>query len=186
MKRFLSLIGILKNISFDWNDIIFDIEVYYQLSSLLVVNGSDLNFSRVPSFPNCKTIDILELIPKCDAPTQIFVQLKGIKNLGVDLYMLDRHVASKRSLKSELLAYDGPTLTNPKLISVAKLEKHILKITQTKDLAEDESNGCQDYPNEKYQTFSDCDMQFVHEQMLDEGVMPFWATDNLDEVTGKR
>ena len=62
-------------------------------------------------------------------------------------------------------------------------ERHILKITQTKDAAEDTSNGCQDYPNEKYQTFSDCDTEFVHGQMSVEGVMPFWATDNLDEVT---
>ena len=64
-----------------------------------------------------------------------------------------------------------------------KQERHILKITQTQDAAEDESNGCQDYPNDKYQTFSDCDTEFVHQEMLGEGVMPFWATDNLEEVT---
>ena len=59
-------------------------------------------------------------------------------------------------------------------------------MTQTIDATEDESHGCQSYPNEQYQTFSDCDMEFVHEQMSLEGVMPFWATDNLDEVTAIR
>ena len=57
----------------------------------------------------------------------------------------------------------------------------ILKITQTKDAEEDESNGCKDYPNQRFKTFGECDGHFVHEQMRGEGLMPFWATDNLEE-----
>ena len=58
-----------------------------------------------------------------------------------------------------------------------------MKITQTKDAEEDESNGCKDYPNQRFKTFGECDGHFVHEQMRGEGLMPFWATDNLEEVT---
>ena len=141
--------------------------------------------SPVPTFPNCKTLDIQNYFPNFSTPIQIFIYIKKIDNLGVDLYVIDRHVSSRRSLKSELLAYTGPDVANSNLEKVRK-KRYILKMTQTKDAAEDESIGCQDYPNEKYQTFSDCDMEFVHGQMLGEGVMPFWATDNLDEVTSIR
>ena len=150
-----------------------------------IANGVDLVLSPVPSFPNCKTIDIQKLFQKWYMPKQIFISLNKIKNFGVDLYIIDRNVASRRSLKSEILAYSGPTLTHNNLKRTAK-KKLMLKMAQIKDAAEDESNGCQDYPNEKYPTFSDCDAEFVHEQMLGEGVMPFWATDDLDEVTAIR
>ena len=151
-----------------------------------MVKINDLALSPVPIFPNCKTIDIQDHFQNFSTPTQIYISLKKIDNLGVDLYILDRNIASRRRLKSELLAYTGPTLTNPHLMEKVKNEEHILKMTQTKDAAEDKSNGCQDYPNEKYQTFGDCEAEFVHGQMLGEGVMPFWATDNLDEVTSIR
>ena len=187
----LYFLGILKNISFDWNDMIASIKVYSSLSNnsnFRTINGSDLELSPIPIFPNCKTIDIQDYFQNFSAPTQIFLSLKRIENLGVDLYILDRNVASRRPFKSELLAYTGPTLTNPHLMQIVKDEKHILRITQTKDAAEDESNGCQDYPNGNYQTYSDCDADFVHKQILVEveGVMPFWATDNLNKVTAFR
>ena len=109
--------------------------------------------------------------------------MNQIKNMGINVFLLDKNFASKRSRKSELLAYTGPTLTNPNMEGVSKTERYILKITQSKDVAEDESNGCVDYPNKKFKTFGECDGHFVHEQMIGEGIMPFWATDNLEEVT---
>ena len=183
----LYFIGFLKNISFDWNDIIHSIHVYsQQTDNVTIVKGVDLDLSPIPSFPNCKTIDIQRHFPNLYAPKQIFIKFKNIsKNLGVELYMLDINLASRRSLKSQLLAYSGPILVNSKLARI-KEEKYILKITQTKEAEENKNTGCQDYPNEEYQTFSDCDAEFVHEQMLGEGVMPFWATNNLDEITAFR
>ena len=149
------------------------------------LNGSDLVLSNVPSYPNCKTVDIFDYFSKSLVPTQVFFVLKRTENLGVDLYLLDKNLESKRSVKSELSAYIGPRLTNPDLIT-SKWERLILRITQTKDAPEDESNGCLDYPIEKFQTFKECDANFVNKEMREEGVMPFWATDNLEEVTAFR
>ena len=148
-----------------------------------IFNGIDLVLNSVPQFPNCITIDLHEHFSKRDVPRQVFIRLKKVKNLGIDIYLLDKNFASKRSIKSELLAYTGPILTNPDLEIVSKTERFILKITQTKDAEEDESNGCVDYPNKRFKTFGECDGHFVHEQMRGEGIMPFWATDNLEEVT---
>ena len=175
---------ILQNISFDWSYIIDKLEVYSAVSNREpVIRGSDLDLSFVPQYPNCITIDLHEHFSKRDVPKQVFIRLKKFKNMGIDIYLLDKNFASKRSRKSQLLAYTGPILTNPDLEHFSKRERYIFKITQTKDDEEDESNRCRDYPNEKFKTFSECDGQFVHEQMIVEGIMPFWATDNLEEVT---
>ena len=150
-----------------------------------VLNGSDLVLNTVPSYPNCKTVDIFDYFSKSLVPTQVFFVFKKTDNLGVDLYLLDKKFESKRSVKAELSAYIGPRLTNPDL-KTSKWDRLILRITQTKDAPEDDSNGCLDYPIEKFQTFKECDAHFVNKQMREEGVMPFWATDNLEDVTAFR
>ena len=95
--------------------------------SYKIFNGSDDVFKPVPSYPNCKTIDIFDFFPKTLVPTQVFVDLKRTQNFGVDLYLLDKNFASMRSVKPELSAYTGPTLTNPDL-HIPKEERLILKI----------------------------------------------------------
>ena len=135
LNVFLEILG---KVSFDWNNIIDKIKVYYiGTNSYKKLNGSDLVLSTVPSYPNCKTLDIFDYFSIIPVPTQVFIYLKRTENLGVDLYLLDKNFASKRSVKSELSAYIGPRLTNPDLINTKK-ERLILKITQTKDAAEDE------------------------------------------------
>ena len=70
--------------------------------------------------------------------------------------------------------------SKPRFLDGAQLE------TWTVQAGEDESNACLDYPIENFQTFKDCDAHFVNKQMREAGVMPFWATDNLEEVTAFR
>ena len=111
-------LGILQKVSFDWTHIIDKIRLYSIMNnsySYKIFNGSDDVFKPVPSYPNCKTTDILDFFPQTLVPTQVFVDLKRTQNFGVDLYLLDKNFASKRSVKPELSAYTGPTLTNPDL-----------------------------------------------------------------------
>ena len=186
MENPVCFLEILEKVSFDWNIIIDKIKLYYiGTNSYKTLNGSNLALNTVPSYPNCKTLDLFDYLPKILVPTQVFIYIKKTDNLLVDLYLLDKNFASKRSVKSELFAYNGPKLTSPDL-KTSKWERLILKITQIKDAAEDESNSCQDYPIEKFQTFKECDAHFINKQMRNEGVMPFWATDNIEEVTALR
>ena len=178
-------LGILQSISFDWNDIIHTLEVTSVVTNRKqIINGTDLELSSVLQFPNCITIDLQKHFSKSDVlPRKVFIKLKPVKNMGIDVYLLDKNLASKRSIQSQILAYTGPIPTNPNLESISKTERFILKITQTKDAEEDKSNGCGEYPNKKFETFGECDGHFVHKQMIGEGIMPFWATDNIEEVT---
>ena len=177
-------LGILKNVSFDWYHIIQRVEVISVVTNTKrYINGIELELSYVPQYPNCITIDLHEHFSKSEVPRKVLIKLKPVKNMAIDVYLLDKRLASKRSIQSQLLAYTGPIPTNPDLEKFPKTERFILKFTQTKDAEEDESNGCVEYPNKRFKTFSECDGHFVHEYMKGEGIMPFWATDNLEEVT---
>ena len=42
---------------------------------------------------------------------------------------------------------------------------------------------CRHYPTSEFSTFSDCDSQFVRRKLAAGGLVPFWATEDLAEVT---
>ena len=47
---------------------------------------------------------------------------------------------------------------------------------------EDPANPCVNYPTEQYESFADCDEQFVR-RSLPPGLKPFWTVDNISEAT---
>ena len=42
---------------------------------------------------------------------------------------------------------------------------------------------CRNYPTEEFSSFGDCDAQFVRREVEAAGLVPFWATRDLAEVT---
>ena len=94
-----------------------------------------------------------------------------------------------QSLVNERILYSpdsGPVL------SLQSLEKPIYhstiqSISQTLDTELDENKYCKNYPFKNFQSFKDCDLAFVKKQLEDTyGIMPFWATENLDQSTKLR
>ena len=65
--------------------------------------------------------------------------------------------------------------------SVSMVKKYVLAFEQWHYTPEVRS--CVDYPNEKYQSYEECDQEFVKQRTKDIGVIPFWATDNFEDVT---
>ena len=49
---------------------------------------------------------------------------------------------------------------------------------------EDPANPCVNYPTEQYESYADCDDQFVR-RSLPPGYQPFWAVDNISEATNE-
>ena len=47
---------------------------------------------------------------------------------------------------------------------------------------EDPANPCVNYPTEQYESYADCDEQFVR-RSLPPGLQPFWAVDNISQAT---
>ena len=57
-----------------------------------------------------------------------------------------------------------------------------MKLKENVFLEEDISKNCVDYPHGKYETYNDCDEDFVASN-LPHGLVPIWFTNNTEEVT---
>ena len=55
-------------------------------------------------------------------------------------------------------------------------------ISQEEYSPEDPANPCVNYPTEEYESYADCDDQFVR-SFLPPGLKPFWTVDNISEAT---
>ena len=89
-----------------------------------------------------------------------------------------------RSLKTNILAYSGPVLTirerNRRIRAVVRISQEIYS-------PEDNSAKCQNYPNEIYENYNDCDQTFVNGIMKNYfNITPVWSTKDLDSVTKLR
>ena len=57
-----------------------------------------------------------------------------------------------------------------------------MKLRENVFVEEDISKNCVDYPHGKYETYNDCDEDFVASN-LPLGLVPIWFTNNTEEVT---
>ena len=60
--------------------------------------------------------------------------------------------------------------------------RRIFIISQEEYSPEDPANPCVNYPTEEYESYADCDDQFVR-TFLPPGLKPFWTVDNISEAT---
>ena len=176
---------VLKGTSFDWNKILKEVAVYTIDHIWESVNGTDIKWSLTPKFPACQTFEFKDYFPK-QKPLQIFLYFNPIENLAVDLYLEDKNFVLSRTLKSTLLAYSGPKITLISLNEFMRI-RMMVNVIQTIDPELDTKKNCTNYPNENFKSYRDCDRQFVYDKMKNTfGLMPFWATDDLNEVTNMR
>ena len=48
----------------------------------------------------------------------------------------------------------------------------------------DEESKCRNYPNKEYLNYKDCDQTYVQKAIQEKyNITPFWATQDLDNVT---
>ena len=64
------------------------------------------------------------------------------------------------------------------------MPKHLLlRISQTIDSNLDPRIDCQNYPHDGFSTYKECDEDFVYKEVSKLKIIPFWATNNMEEVT---
>ena len=112
---------------------------------------------------------------------------KKIKNVAVDMHLIDKNLVVKnRNLKSSLFSYSGPKVTIEDLYETTQIQM-AFNVFQKLDSKLDKTKNCTNYPNELFESYNECDHKFVYKKMKKEfGIMPFWATDDLNEVTNMR
>ena len=192
----LSLEEVINGISTDWN-------AYVQKNSVFTVDeesfdkyqqiipGTTVTWSKYPMFPNCQALDLSKYFQQENKTSirieQIKFQIWTENKYAFFLYPLDRKRAlTKRISVTNILSYSGPVIGN-QLKGFTKNIRVALRVSQSKYTEEDESNPCSEYPNEKFQSFRDCDEAYVYQIMKTQhNLVPFWTTENISEVTDNR
>ena len=117
-------------------------------------------------------------------PSVIRFHISAGNNLKASIIIEDRErTLLKRRLKSDVVAYNGIPLELENLTSTI-LKEYFLTISQRINLEMDSGINCKNYPTKKFKSYSDCDEDYVYNQMrYIYKIMPFWAAKTLDEVT---
>ena len=64
------------------------------------------------------------------------------------------------------------------------LSSAIIRVTEDISTEEDPESQCKNYPDGKFTKYKDCDDRFLTKEIKEKlDIVPFWATDQFDEVT---
>ena len=78
--------------------------------------------------------------------------------------------------------YSGPPMVINNLARTIK-KSYVQIISISKDSELDDNIKCKNYPHGQYNSYKDCDDQFIYEEVSKTGLMPFWATKDYTTVT---
>ena len=154
----------------------------------LNVTGKAIKWSLLPSgYPTCQAINLTENVDlKMHSPRVITFEFFPRENLGVSLQIEDRETALlKRRLRSQRHDYVGSAVEIDSL-SRGVYKRFDLKISQKINLEIDSGIKCRNYPNKEYQSYRNCDEDFLYKKMKTTyNVIPFWAAKTFEEVTNR-
>ena len=145
-------------------------------------------WDQLPMYPACNRINLTNIFDmNILVPKQIFISVFPQNNLRISIYPEDINLALKRPLKSSMLDYSGPDMSNPDL-SKPISDVVILKFSQFIDSELDKDKNCVKYPNQKYTNYAECDENYVYNQFATKykPILPFWAVRDLTKVTSLR
>ena len=84
-----------------------------------------------------------------------------------------------------MLSYSGSIIGN-QFKGFTKNMRIALRVTQNKYPEEDKTNPCSEYPNEEFQSYRECDEDFVYKEIKNKyQLMPFWAANDFIEVSSQ-
>ena len=170
--------------AFDWTEILDYVRFTSLASRWYKIDSSLINWSLIPQHPACQTIDVAKYINlRNNTPMYLKLVFKKVSNLTMTLLIEDKRKALlKRSLRSNIMDYDGPRIEID-LMDPMSLN-YYLTISQTIDIETDTGKACKNYPSPDFTSYSDCDEEFVYDQMKNTyKLMPFWGAKKIDEVT---
>ena len=142
-------------------------------------------------YDNCITVDFLknETVRQGGISTIWIDVLKKRYNtslMATEIIPVDRNLFTDRTLKNTKLFYNGPNIALEKGASDGAYDDYILEIKQDTYMENDPSKNCKKYPNQKFESYNHCDKDFTLRTLAKHygpGFVPFWATDDLDNVT---
>ena len=147
------------------------------------------NFKHVFHLTNpfCEILDLQEIVDlKTVSLSSLHLFLNNVEKTGFTLYLQERNKRLRRALVYSQEVYTGPTVSIHDLQS-PKLYSLLLKLSQVINAENDANNPCVNYPSTQVSSYGECDRlnirNFIKENY---GLIPFWLTDNTEEVTKHR
>ena len=174
----------LKDVAFDWTEILDYVRFRSIEHNWFKIKSSLINWSLIPQCPTCQTLDVTKYLDlKNNTPLYLKFAFKKVPNVSMTLLIEDKRKAlSKRSLRSNIMDYEGAQI-QLNLMKPMSLD-YYLTISQMIDIETHSGKACKNYPSQDFKSYSDCDEEFVYDQMKHEyNLMPFWAAKKFDEVT---
>ena len=178
-------LDVLSNVTFDWRRIVEEVTILSWEEKWIKIPGENLSWYHHDIFPGCQNLQLLSKLElKRLRPKQIQIDFYKVDNLGVSLFLEDaRKALRKRSITSNRLDYDGPFMEIENL-KEPKRQKFVISIEQTINLESDPDKRCKNYPVGHYESYRECDEDYVYDFMKSQNhMMPFWATQSIDQVT---
>ena len=182
--KYTLIVGLLRNISFNWSKVIARIYVTqvgrsYMNSKTILSN--DIKWNSVPLYPSCQVLDILKYV-NCthSTPMNIAFNMNQLQSYGVSIFLEERNKVGWRTSQYNSLSYTGP-LIHIKNLEKGRLLKTIVRFSQTIDSEKDPKKQCSNYPTEEYESYDQCDQSSASNIIYNDlNVVPFWIVGNSD------
>ena len=166
--------------------IIRSINIKFWNKQKIVIPNESLKLLQLNHPNNCFTLDLIDELGHVD--------LKNIKNIDFYFYQdpnFDVEVVMEDRLRSVNRAQTFHHFENAgsRLKLNLKENKHLYfaaEFKQNSFVEDDPLKECRNYPNDEFDSYSQCDKKFVEtvfEKYFPPGFMPVWATDDVEKVT---
>ena len=176
---------ILSSASLDWKNIVLSLRIITN-DVEHILWPKDFKWSRA-DFRGCKMINLNHHFDMSQiVPTTIKFEFAQQENRFVSVKMQDVKKSTPRALNSNHFDYIGPHIQISDLLSPFFMT-YVMKISSFVDSEMDLGKKCVNYPTKEFESYQDCDKDFVHREIQRTyDIMPYWASKSDAEVTNSK
>ena len=168
--------------SFAPEDVIGKIDLRFESGARLWLNHSHVYLARVNYPLNCFSLNLAKFPEvKNNRIQALTLRFNGEgKNItSIQVNTRGRNLVSHRDLFHNSFYSTGDAIVS----DAGYFKKYGVEISENVYVEEDSSKHCREYPNEKYESFADCDNQHVRNVCKKHNIYPIWLTDDFTNVT---
>ena len=165
-------------------DVIEKIFLDFETGARLMLNHTHVYLGRI-NFPlNCLSLNLTKYPEVKNNQIQtLHFRFNRRKNISsIQINALGRTQISHRELFHNSFYSSGDAVVS----DAGYLKKYGIEISENVYVEEDPSKHCREYPNEEYESFADCDNQYVRNVCKKHNIFPIWLTDDFTNVTVQR
>ena len=156
------------------------ISVYTRDAGIIDIPLEQLKLNRANYPNNCHSLSLSTSRKlKGKQIQQLFLGVRDLGNHTIRIQFVGSTLDTGRMIREHSKSSTG----DPIKLKANRIERtYMVDITQRVFVEEDPSATCRDYPNQEYQSYQECDDQFMRKTLPAE-LTPIWITDHADSIT---